>query len=523
MYSKIQAMKEQGFSIRQVARTTHVSRDTISKYWDMQPEEYAQAQRTANRMTALAAYEPVIVKWLEAYPCITAAQVRDWLLERHEFVIADRTVRRFVAILRERYGITRAEEPRRMYEAVEELPKGQQMQLDFGEKAVRPSHSSRYIKLYFAVFTLSHSRYKWGVFQDRPFLSSDVVRALYGCFEYIGGMPRQLVYDQDSLMVVSENNGDIIHTQAFAAFLAETKLDVRVCRKSDPESKGMIEASVKFVKSNFMENRLYMGLDIWNRSFEDWLDRTGNGQKHGTTKRKPAEAFAEEQEHLLPLYGVAPTGVVEEMDRAVRADNTILYLSNRYSVPLGTYGSVKTVYLAAEGDELRIMDQAGDTLATHKICGEKGRLIKLPGHGRDTKAKVRELLDKTVSLLGEEFREYLTILCEEKPRYIREQLDLVVLACENYSRERVLEAVHYCRTLELHSANDLLDAISTMSGPEVSPPPVRLPVSDERYHIPVQKRALSVYADVAANRAGVPSTDRTAADRATGAESGVAQ
>jgi len=248
MYSKIQVMKEQEFSTRQVSRTIRISRNTISKFWEMKPEEYAEAYKAVNRMTALTAYEPVVVKWLETYPCMTAAQVRDWLEERHQLDAGDRTVRRFVARIWERYGITRKEELR------------------------------RYIKLYFVVFTLSYSRYKWGLFQERPFISTDLVRALYGCFYCFGGMPQQLVYDQDSIIVVSDNGGDIIHTQAFAAFLAETKLDVRVCRKSDPESKGMIEAKVKFVKGNFMENRLYMGIELWNQSFEDWLERTGNGQ-----------------------------------------------------------------------------------------------------------------------------------------------------------------------------------------------------------------------------------------------------
>jgi hypothetical protein len=310
-------------------------------------------------------------------------------------------------------------------------------------------------------------------------------------------MPRQLVYDQDSIIVVSENSGDIIHTQGFEAFLVESKLKVRVCRKSDPESKGRIEASVKFVKRNFMENRFYMGIDQWNESFEDWLDRTGNGQKHGTTKRKPTEMFTEEQEHLLPLFGIAPTEIKEEMDRIVRKDNTILYLSNRYSVPLGTYGNLKTVYLTVNGEELHIVDQVGESLATHRISEEKGKLIKLPGHCRDKKSKIKEMLDKTVALLGVEFHDYLTILCEKKPRYVREQLELVVVACENYGRERVLEALRYCQSVALYSANDLNDAVNAMFGqPEPLSQPARLPVDDERYHIPVQKRAMSAYADI---------------------------
>jgi hypothetical protein len=307
-----------------------------------------------------------------------------------------------------------------------------------------------------------------------------------------------MVYDQDSIIVVSENSGDIIHTQAFAVFLAETKLEVRVCRKSDPESKGLVESSVKFIKRNYMENRYFMGIDIWNESFEEWLIRTGNGKTHGTTKRKPAEMFEEEQEYLLPLFGVAPGTITEEMNRTVRADNTILYHSNRYSLPLGTHGKMKSVYLMVEGETLQIMDQIGEPLATHQICKEKGKLIKQASHRRDKATRIKEQLEKAVALLGEEFREYLTALIEEKPRYVREQLDIVIHACEGYGREHVLEAMRYCQELGLNSANDLNDAVSSMYGqPLKQPQPERLPVDDERYHMNVQKRSLSVYTEVA--------------------------
>ena len=499
VYSKIQAMKERGFSVRQVSKIIRVSRNTITKYWEMDPGEYAETYKSVNRMTALSAYEPVIVKWLEAYPCMTAAQVRDWLEEKHHLDAAERTVRRYVADLRERYGIKKTTEPRREYEAVEELPMGYQLQLDFGMKTVRDAYNHRYIKLYFVVFTLSYSRYKWGVFQDRPFLSEDLVRALYGCFEHLGGMPKQLVYDQDSIIVVSENGGDIIHTQAFTAFLSESKLEVRVCRKSDPETKGLIEATVKFVKGNFMENRLYTGGDAWDRSFEEWLDRTGNGKQHGTTKRKPVEMFEQEQEHLLPLYGIAPAEIDEEMDRNIRPDNTVLYKSNRYSVPYGTYSKEKKAFLVVVDSKLQILNRIGELLAEHDVCEEKGKLIRPESHRRNTSEKVKTLLDNTVALLGSEFREYLEALCEKKPRYVKDQLDIVINACKVYGRERILTAMTYCHSLALYSANDLRDAAEAMGGQASNlPHESRLPVEDDRYHTPVQKRPLSVYADVAA-------------------------
>jgi hypothetical protein len=297
---------------------------------------------------------------------------------------------------------------------------------------------------------------------------------------------------------VSENNGDIIHTQAFSLFLTETKVGTRVCRRSDPETKGLIEATVKFVKGNFMENRVYMGISDWNESFEEWLDRTGNGRTHWTTKRKPCEMFKEEQEHLLPLYGDAPRIPMENMERAVRQDNTILYLSNRYSLPLGTYGRLKTVSLIASEGELEIIDQAGDTIAKHEISPEKGKLIKLAGHRRDRDGRAQELLNKTVGLLGEEFREYLTALCEARPRYVKEQLGLVVNAYETHGRERLIAAMGYCRDMELYSAVDLKDAAGGAASATEAPAfGLQMPIQDERYHVNVQKPALSIYADVA--------------------------
>jgi len=311
-------------------------------------------------------------------------------------------------------------------------------------------------------------------------------------------MPRQLVYDQDSILVVSENNGDIIHTEAFASFLNETKLETRVCRKNDPETKGRIEAAVKFVKGNFMENRFYTGIEAWNHAFEEWLERTGNGKVHGTTKRKPAEMFSQEQEHLLPLYGITPEEAPNDMERRVRADNTVMYLSNRYSVPLGTHGKHKTVMLAVDGDMLRITDVCGDEIVAHKISGEKGKLIKLEGHGRDRRAGIEARLKQTISLLGEEFRAYLTVVCERKPRYVRDQLDAVMSACRAYGRERTLTAMRYCQERGLYSVSDLNDAAASVNATEPDETPQRLPVDDERYHVCVQKRALTLYARVAA-------------------------
>ena len=82
----------------------------------------------------------------------------------------------------------------------------------------------------------------------KPFTTLDLIFHLLNCFEYIGGIPEEIVIDQDSVMVASENHGDIIYTKDFAYFIQEIGLRIYVCRKADPETKGKIENLIGFVK-----------------------------------------------------------------------------------------------------------------------------------------------------------------------------------------------------------------------------------------------------------------------------------
>lgn len=180
---------------------------------------------------------------------------------------------------------------------------GQQLQVDFGEKWMQSIDGQR-VKVRFAAFVLAHSRYKWACFQTRPFTTSALILSCHECFRYLGGMPVELVFDQDSIVSVSENYGDIIHTFEFEKFRQECKFKVYLCQAADPESKGKIENVVKFIKYNFLENRLFADEEILNNSCLDWLDRTGNAKVHGTTKKVPAKVFEEECEQLRPLLDI---------------------------------------------------------------------------------------------------------------------------------------------------------------------------------------------------------------------------
>lgn len=104
---------------------------------------------------------------------MSAAQVCDWLKEYYQASFSERTVSRYVKELRNAYGLKK-HIIKRDYEAVDELPPGQQVQLDFGELKM-PKIDGGNVTVRFAAFVLAHSRYKYVQFQDRPFTAVDLV------------------------------------------------------------------------------------------------------------------------------------------------------------------------------------------------------------------------------------------------------------------------------------------------------------------------------------------------------------
>lgn len=458
MYIQVQELKALGFSKRKTAKVLAVSRDTVRNYWEMTAEEYTTMAEQIKKQSSLVKYEAVILGWLHRYPSMTSAQVYDWLLEHYDLNISERAVRRYIGGLRRDHGIVKTAQPRE-YEAVDELPMGHQMQIDFGEKSMR-TPGGQYVKVYFIGVVLSHSRYKWGYFLDRPFCSADLVNCLDMCFEHYGGTAHEIVFDQDSIVSVSENYGDIIYTYEFEKYRKLHSLNIYLCRKADPESKGRVESVVKYVKGNFLPNRFYMDIDILNRSFIDWLTRTGNGKTHGTTKKVPAEVFDLERAHLRPILTAMIISANESISRKVRKDNTILYESNRYSVPLGTYNKEKEVCIEVKDGRLIISQIFGDyVIAEHNLCVGKGKLVKNNSHYRNRESGIDELFATLSNQLDGVCDDFLKEIRQRKGRYIRDQYGLIDKLIRGYGVSSMIIAIAYCQGHELFSATDLKDTL----------------------------------------------------------------
>jgi transposase len=461
MYMMIHQMSKQGFCVARIARKLQISRTTVYEYLKRDQEQLSIWMASCKkRKRKLDAYEQIVLHWLQEHPDVTSAQIFDWLIERYSITrITEATVRNYVKELRELHQIPK-KIIKRQYESVQDPPMGYQMQVDFGKITVKSVHVQA-VKLHFISFVMSHSRCKYAYWLDRPFTTRDVISAHEHAFSFFGGRTEEIVYDQDSLLVVSEKAGEIIYTSAFQSYRTERGFRVFLCRKADPETKGKIENVVGFVKNNFARHRILHNLDTWIDQFHSWLERTGNGKVHNSTKKRPAEVFVLEKTHLKPV-SIEPSFTALDttiIARAVGKDNTIRYEGNRYSVPFGTYKqSSTTVYVKNEEGNLHIYaDEGGKKfICCHAIELRKGVLIQNRNHLRDRSTRIEEFMNHVADQFSDRHQAstYLIAVRDQMPRFIRDQLTQINDALNGVDRTIADQALSLCIDRKLYRASD---------------------------------------------------------------------
>ncbi|WP_412928943.1 integrase core domain-containing protein [Halomonas sp.] len=88
---------------------------------------------------------------------------------------------------------------------------------------------------------------------------------------------------------------------------------MHACRGYDPESKGKVEAGVKYAKQDAFYAETFRDEADLRGHVQQWLDEFDNVRTHGTTGRQPRAHFAtEEQAHLRPY--LAPAQVARDAD-----------------------------------------------------------------------------------------------------------------------------------------------------------------------------------------------------------------
>ena len=502
MFHETHKLKREGFSDAWIARYLVLNRRTVKKYLNMNEEEFLLIKGSEqSRKKRLDRYEDFVRMRLEECPEASAAQVHDWLKENFEDFIEvnEKTVFNFVLTVRNKYDIPKLFHYRD-FGKVEELPYGKQAQADFGEYHMTTEEGARK-KVYFFAMVLSTSRQKYVVYRDSPFTTRAVIDAHEQCFIFFMGVTEQVVYDQDKLMLVSENHGDLLLTEEFRSYVNYRGFSLHFCRKADPQSKGKVENVIRYIKYNFLRGRKYINIPLLNQQSEQWLSRTANAKVHASTKKIPGEEWGQEKVFLKPLEGVYHAEQGHQWYN-VRKDNTIAYKGNFYCLTKGTYTGPQTRVIVKLIDNcLVISDADQNEIARHKRATGKGKLIGNNNYKRDYSLKIDELMDQVAADYNDPAiaKEYFNQIRKDNPRYIRDQLMFIKKQNQTYGMKVMEQALRFCLQNKIFKATDMgsvAKKIHTENNIHASelPEPIQIKsLSKSAFKITPQKSNISDY------------------------------
>lgn len=246
--------------------------------------------------TKLDPYKAIIRERLATYPELSAARLFDEVRAAgYPGGVAQLQV--FVRQVRPRPP---AEEVVRF-----ETPPGHQAQVDFA--TFRFPWGKRYVFL----FVLGYSRLLWLQFYPRQTMAT-VCEALEGAFAYVGGVPREVLFDQMRAVIVDDARpigGRVLENPEFLRFATHWGFRVRACRPYRARTKGKVERPVRYLRDNFVYGREFLGDGDLNAQALLWMDGTANPRVHGTTHEAPRERFERDERaalQSLPAGGYTP-------------------------------------------------------------------------------------------------------------------------------------------------------------------------------------------------------------------------
>lgn len=256
-----------------------------------------------------------------------------------------------------------------------ETAPGVQSQVDFGSFGTLDEDGARH-RLYGFSMVLGYSRCRYVEFLthiDTPRL----IQCHLNAFDYLGGYTDEVLYDNMAQVVLERalRTEDNRWNPLFEDFTRHYGIRTRLCWPYRPETKGKIERTIGFVKSNFFLGRPFSHLGDLNRQAQRWCNTVNVERVHATTGVIPITQLEEEQLH--PVDGRAPYQIVVTEIRRVSRECFVSYRGNRYSVPWRFAGREAQLELR-DGELLVRVD--GEERCRHELRAGSGAVVRTKEH-----------------------------------------------------------------------------------------------------------------------------------------------
>jgi transposase len=424
-----------------ISRRLHCSRHTVAAAIEL---EQPPTPKTARRASLLDPHRVKIDALLAKYPELSATRVHEEIVRGPDgYTGSACTVRRYLRTVR---PTTRG----RVYQEVHYEP-AQAMQVDWGECGrVQIGGTTRKISVFVAVLCYSRLMFIEFTLSQRK---AEFYRGVVNALNFFGGSPRAIIFDNLKAAVLNGSGRAACFHPEFLALCGCYYLQPIACERRDPESKGIVEKGVRYVKQSALAGRTeeLTRFEHYLALAPVWRDQVANVRVHDITRERPLDRFQRER-LLLHTLPAIPFDTDEVVPAVVNPHARIEFDGNRYSTPPQFVRQPVTI--RASRDDIRVLHK-GLVVAQHVRCYERGQLIVLPAHSLAALALRQRSrsssLEQEFDALGPEARLFHLHLRRQPVKtgvHLRRLLSLAKL----YGRAELLGAVSQALDLTTYDA-----------------------------------------------------------------------
>jgi transposase len=364
LWAEIRRLHEiERLSGRAIALRLHCSSRTVHKALTLSAPP---RQTPESRGCVLDPYHARIDALIAKYPELSAVRVLEEIAQGPDgYRGSVYAVRRYLRRIRPAHG--------RVYQEVH-YEAGEAIQVDWGEcGTVQVGQTRRRVSVFVAVLCYSRMIYIEFTLSQRK---AEFYRALVNALTFCAGSPRKVILDNLKAAVLSGSGRHARLHPEFMALCGHYCMEPIPCERRDPESKGVVEGGVRYVKRNALQGRSFECFEDYVHFAPRWRDGIANVRIHATTQQRPVDRFENERGKLRPLPFI-PLDTDEIVAAVATPHARVRFDGNRYSVPPEVVR--KPVTLRADSHELRVIYE-GTEVARHVRCYDKRQLLVLPDH-----------------------------------------------------------------------------------------------------------------------------------------------
>jgi transposase len=317
-------------------------------------------------------------------------------------------------------------------------------------------------KLSFFSSVLGWSRYRTVSFSCSERFGALAV-GLAHSFETIGGVPARVLFDNPKTVTTGHLAGAAILNADLVRLAAHYRFSPRTTECRDPESKGKVEALVRFAKSDFIPYEGFESLDHANQAALEWCAEV-NGEIHYETRARPVDRLEIERPLFRALPAVGRPAVASGEQRKVDTLATVRFCSARYSVPHRLVGQI--VHVTAT-DRCVVIIHAGVPVAEHDLLAPGEASIVDEHYPTAPPTGVRALRPRTPAehaflALGAEAEEYLRAAAAAGTARLHERLDEALGLARTRGEDQTRAALARATRFERFAFGDLASIADTL-------------------------------------------------------------